>query len=101
MRASDAGIVAIVQGIVGNVVLADVVPDTVGGPIREGVDFHQMKGCVPLDLARATRVATVRTVGQRTKFVQRTECAAGTDAEKSPQGLRQALRWNYRLPALR
>src|ERR1700730_4161195 len=53
MGASNAGIAAIVQRIVGQVVVMDVTPDFCGGPIDERVDLDQMKLRVPLHFESA------------------------------------------------
>jgi len=52
MRAADAGVISVVQRIVGNLILLDVVPNHRRAPIGDGVDFVESKFCVPLDLAR-------------------------------------------------
>ena len=50
MGASDARIIAVVQGVIGDVVLADVIPHLLSRPVRNGVDLDQLKLRVPLHL---------------------------------------------------
>jgi hypothetical protein len=53
MGASNAGIPAIMQRVVGKVVVVDITPDLRRAPVGERVDLHQMKLCVPVYLKRA------------------------------------------------
>src|SRR6185437_14653980 len=52
MRAADAGITAVVQFVIGNVALADVVPDLAVRPIGQGINLYQAEFCIPLQFAR-------------------------------------------------
>ena len=49
MRASQAGIIAVMQRVVRNVVLADVLPYCFGCPVGERVYFHQLEFRIPLN----------------------------------------------------
>jgi len=52
MRASDAWVTAIMEWVIGNVVLVDVVPDLLMGPVSDRVELHQAKLLIPFDLRR-------------------------------------------------
>ena len=47
MNAANAGIIAVVQRIVGDVVFADVTPHHLPSPIRDRVNLNQLKLRVP------------------------------------------------------
>jgi len=47
--ATDAGEAVVVEFVVGNVVLADVVPDLRLTPVDQGIDLDQLEFGVPLD----------------------------------------------------
>src|SRR5687768_3846661 len=47
MRAADAGIIAIVEGIVRHVMDSNVGPDIVGAPLRQRIEFHQPELVIP------------------------------------------------------
>src|SRR5882672_2569714 len=49
MSAADAGVVAIVKGVVGYVVLAHVVPDLLGSPVDHGIDFDDIRFGIEFD----------------------------------------------------
>ena len=49
MRAAQAGIIAVMQRVVRNVVLADVLPYCFGCPVGERVYFHQLEFRIPLN----------------------------------------------------
>src|SRR5579883_1895469 len=51
VRAADAGVAAVVERIVRDVVGEQVVPDVLVAPGSDGVDLDQLKFAVPLDLA--------------------------------------------------
>src|SRR5258708_7113675 len=53
MGAPNAGISAIMERVVGKVVVVDITPDLRRAPVGERVDLHQMKFCVPVYLKRA------------------------------------------------
>src|SRR5580693_2706999 len=53
MRAANAGIAAVMQRIVGKIVVMNVLPDFSGGPIGERIDLDQMKLSIPLYLGCA------------------------------------------------
>ena len=53
MRASDAGIMAVVQRVVREIVFADVLPDSVVSPVCQGIDLQQVKLFIPLYFAGA------------------------------------------------
>ena len=53
MRATDAGVVPVVQRVIGNIAFTNVSPYILRTPIHDGIDLYQAKFCVPLDLARA------------------------------------------------
>ena len=48
MGAADAGISAIMQRIVGQIVIMNVAPDFCGGPIDKRINLDQMEFCIPL-----------------------------------------------------
>ena len=45
--APNAGIISVVQWVVGDIVLADVTPHHLGGPVRDGIDLDQLKFRIP------------------------------------------------------
>ena len=47
--AADAGVALIVQGIVGDVVVGDELPDHLLRPVRERTDLHQAELFIPAD----------------------------------------------------
>jgi hypothetical protein len=49
MRASQTGIIAVMQRVVRNGVLADVLPYCFGCPVGERVYFHQLEFRIPLN----------------------------------------------------
>ncbi len=49
MRAADAGIIAIVEGIVRHFMDSNVGPDILGAPLRQRIEFHQRKFVIPFD----------------------------------------------------
>ena len=51
MRAPDAGIIAVVQRVVGKVMSADVLPNFFRSPIGQRIDLHHTKLHVPPELA--------------------------------------------------
>src|SRR5450755_1526683 len=51
MGAANAGVVAVVQRIIRNVVLVNVTPNHWGRPISQRIDFYQLKLDVPLNLS--------------------------------------------------
>src|SRR3954470_16081161 len=51
MGASDAGVVLVVQRVIGHVMLEDVVPDVLLGPVSQRVHLHQLEFVVPLNFA--------------------------------------------------
>src|SRR5580693_2677563 len=53
MSATNAGIFAIMQHVVGRVMLADVLPYLLGIPVGEGVNFHQTKFFIPFNFSGA------------------------------------------------
>ena len=53
--AADAGITLIMQGIVGDVVIGDQLPDFLLRPVGQGTDFHQTEFLVPADDRRPRR----------------------------------------------
>src|SRR6056297_3414909 len=57
--ATDAGIAAVVQRVVGNVVVRDHRPDVFLGPIRQRADFYQLKLVVPADDRRLGTIGTL------------------------------------------
>ena len=52
MGATNTWVVAVMERIIGNLVLADVIPYLLGGPIHDGVDLHQIKLSIPLNFSR-------------------------------------------------
>src|SRR5271157_1212743 len=53
MRAPDAGIIAVVQRVVGKVMIADVFPNLFRSPIGQRIDLNHPKLRVPAELAGA------------------------------------------------
>lgn len=47
MGASNAGIIAVVQRVIGYIVLADVTPHHLGSPVGDGIDLDQLKLRIP------------------------------------------------------
>src|SRR5690349_1006282 len=54
--AADAGIAAVVQRIIGDIVLGDEVPDILFRPVQERVDLHQLELGIPLHDGRLASV---------------------------------------------
>src|SRR5271165_5297778 len=53
MRAADAGIVLVVQWVVGYVVIVDVAPHLLRSPVDHGINLHEAVLCIPFNSARA------------------------------------------------
>jgi hypothetical protein len=51
MSATYARVTAVVQNVIRRLVRADVVPDLIGIPVSDGIDFHQPEFFIPLDFA--------------------------------------------------
>src|SRR5918996_3764846 len=51
--AADRGVALVVEGVVGDVVLLDVLPDLLLGPVRERVELPEAEALVPRELGCA------------------------------------------------
>jgi hypothetical protein len=51
VRAADAGEILVVERVVQDVMFVDIVPHHTRGPVRQGIDLHQLKFFIPLDFA--------------------------------------------------
>src|SRR5215471_18473597 len=54
--AADAGIILVMEGIIGNIMLRDEGPDVLFGPTEQRIDFHQRELGIPLDNAGSSTV---------------------------------------------
>src|SRR5215472_6970604 len=57
--ATNTGIAAIVQRVIGNVVIADVAPHLCGVPVGDRVNFDDVEFRVPADLKSASTVRSL------------------------------------------
>src|SRR5213595_1970596 len=61
MGAADAGVIEVVEWVIGNIIPNDVVPHHFAGPIGKRTDLYQIELRIPIHLANCRAIASLVT----------------------------------------